>query len=231
MKNIILIIFVMIAFIACKSKEEKEFLRLVSISEPYDKPQYEGFENDVWINDTFDGYYFDDKGNICYQGSVAFVFDKIKTFEDDYKMAIYKSMRSGNKYEVRIFRDYNNITNVTTIDYIEWVEEETEGVSSPYILATISEVKEKNQLTENNNAKIRDLSKIKLVDFRVCSDRDVEKFIKSINSLSEKEREELASMFYLYTYLIAYKEYTNKDRFMDYYRKVKNNQTYEFKFD
>ena len=95
-----------------------------------------------------------------------------------------------------------------------------------------SEVKEKNQLTKNNNTKIVDLSKIKLVDFRVCSDRDVEKFIKSLDSLNANEKEELCYMLFFYygliTELITEREYMNKDRFMNYYRKVKNEQTYKF---
>lgn len=228
MKNMILIIFVMITFIACKSKEEKEFLRLVINSEPYNKPQYQSDPSgyDVWIDRRFDGYYFDDKGNICYQGSVAYVFDKIETFEDDYKMAIYKSLmdsNKGEKYEVRILRDE------ITINYY-YIEKETEIPYAPYILSTISEVKEKNQLSKNNNNKTTDLSKIKLVDFRVCSDRDVERFLKDIDSLSEKEKEELCYMFFIYYGLIAERDYMNKDRFMDYYRKVKNEQTYKFDF-
>lgn len=229
MKNIILIIFVAIAFIACESKEEKEFLRLVINSEPYDKPQYGGFAGDVWLDNRFDGYYFDDKGNIRYQSGVAFVFDKIETFEDSYKKAIYKSMRDrdkGAKYEVRIFRDRNNITKITIIDYIEG-EREGEGMG-PYILATISEMKEESQSTKNNNNKIRDLSKIKLVDFRVCSDRDVEKFIKSLDSLNKNEKDELAYMLFTYYSLISEREHMNRDRFMDYYREVKNKQTYKF---
>lgn len=87
----------------------------------------------------------------------------------------------------------------------------------------------KNEPTKNN-AKITDLSKkIKLIDFRVCSDMDAEKFLKSINSLSENEREELAYLFFVYSGLIIVeREYMNKDKFMDYYRKVKNEQTYKF---
>lgn len=37
-------------------------------------------------------------------------------------------------------------------------------------------------------------------------------------------------MFFIYYGLIAEREYMNKDRFMDYYRKVKNEQTYKFDF-
>lgn len=39
--------------------------------------------------------------------------------------------------------------------------------------------------TVKNSGKTTDLSKkIKLIDFRVCSDMDVERFIKDIDSLS-----------------------------------------------
>lgn len=85
----------------------------------------------------------------------------------------------------------------------------------------------KNEPTKNN-AKITDLSKkIKLIDFRVCSDRDVERFLKDIDSLSENEREELAGMLLIHMDALIYND---RDRLYNYYRKAKNEQIYKFGF-
>ena len=84
---------------------------------------------------------------------------------------------------------------------------------------------EYNKTIKNvNNGKITDLSKkIKLIDFRVCSDRDVERFLKDIDSLSENEREELAGMLLIHMDALIYND---RDRLYNYYRKAKNEQTY-----
>ena len=223
MKNIILIIFVAIAFIACKSKEEKEFLRLVSISEPYEGNTSSYFNKDGSLSFDDELYIFDRMYNQKYTNVSVAIYKP--TYTNDHYAAIMIMYKSGI-----VANFFNKEKNYTSIG--EWIEAAyiNEQADASFWIAGIYEDNTEKQTVKNSGI-TTDLSKIKLVDFRVCSDKDVEKFIKSINSLSEKEREELASMFYIYTYLIAYKEYTNKDRFMDYYRKVKNNQTYELKFD
>ena len=81
----------------------------------------------------------------------------------------------------------------------------------------------KNEPTKNN-AKITDLSKkIKLIDFRVCSDRDVERLLKDIDSLSKNEKEELAAMLLIHMGALIDND---RDVFYNYYRKIKNEQTY-----
>lgn len=124
MKNIILIIFVMITFIACKSKEEKEFIRLVSSSQQYtlayngyyDSYYYIGSDEmyknkkDIPIS-KFEGYYFNDKGDICYKDEgVKFILHKMLVSKgihgDGYRFlygAIYKKSKNNNDTNKFVF--------------------------------------------------------------------------------------------------------------------------------
>lgn len=125
MKNIILIIFVMIAFIACKSKEEKEFIRLVSSSKQYTL-RYNGYydsyyylgsdimykrKRDIPIS-KFEGYYFNDKGDICYKDEgIKFTLHKMLVGKEIYSSygyrpiygAIYKKYKNNNDTNKFIF--------------------------------------------------------------------------------------------------------------------------------
>lgn len=214
MKNIILIIFVAIAFIACESEEQKEeFLRLMKNSTPYK---------------DYGGLNIDSEGNISQDFNDAFIYvlDKVKIYKDDFKEAIYKS-DNRNYDDSLVVRIRTNIIYI--VSDIATVQGKEEYESA---LAIVSErdinMKPTSKDTVKNSGKTTDLSKIKLVDFRVCSDRDVEKFIKSLDSLNKNEKDELAYMLFTYSGLISEREHMNRDRFMDYYREVKNKQTYKF---
>lgn len=124
MKNIILIIFVAIAFIACESKEEKEFIRLVSSSQQYTL-RYNGYydsyyylgsdimykrKRDIPIS-KFEGYYFNDKGDICYKDEgIKFTLHKMLVGKEIYSYgyrymygAIYKKSKNNNDTNKFVF--------------------------------------------------------------------------------------------------------------------------------
>ena len=223
----LILVFCLIACNETKEEQKQEFLSLMKnsswdlfttwYSKAWQGTKWEGLENELeGIGIYSDGHIYEDY-NDC-----PFVFDKITIYKDDIKEAIYKWNCNDATW------DLHKVIRIYTNKYIVLVSSSNEGESElPLAIVTNNEY---NKTIKNvNNAKITDLSKkIKLIDFRVCSDRDVERFLKDIDSLSENEREELAYLFFVYSGLIVEREYMNKDKFMDYYRKVKNEQTYKF---
>lgn len=215
----LILVFCLIACNETKEEQKQEFLSLMKnssgvlfttwYSKAWQGTKWEGLENECeGIGIYSDGHIYEDY-NDC-----PFVFDKITIYKDDIKEAIYKeaSLTSDREHKVRIY----------TNKYIVLVSSSNEGESElPLAIVTNNEY---NKTIKNvNNAKITDLSKkIKLIDFRVCSDRDVERLLKDIDSLSKNEKEELAAMLLIHVYALI----NDRDVLYNDYRKIKNEQTY-----
>lgn len=216
---------------ACESKEEEKFFDLMDSVKFYNTQMSSIFRND-WKSITDEG--------------VTYTFVKVDKFEDSLvakyisteETAVFLGFiddRFGNDGGIYLYTTGIVNDNISKSDifnevfgYDYHIGHIDSGITNLAKWEVSSKSKNKKRLQEDGAS--TDLSKIKLVDFRVCSDRDAEKFLKSINSLSENEREELAYLFFVYSGLIIERDYMNKDRFMDYYRKVKNEQTYKFDF-
>ena len=216
----LILVFCLIACNETKEEQKQEFLSLMknssgvlfTYSKAWQGTKWEGLENECeGIGIYSDGHIYEDY-NDC-----PFVFDKITIYKDDIKEAIYKwNCNDATWVRVHKVRIYTN-------KYIVLVSSSNEGeYELPLAIVTNNEY---NKTIKNvNNAKITDLSKkIKLIDFRVCSDRDVERFLKDIDSLSKNEKEELAAMLLIHMGALIDND---RDVFYNYYRKIKNEQTY-----
>ena len=215
----LILVFCLIACNETKEEQKQEFLSLMKnssgvlfttwYSKAWQGTKWEGLENECeGIGIYSDGHIYEDY-NDC-----PFVFDKITIYKDDIKEAIYK-WNCNDATWVHKVRIYTN-------KYIVLVSSSNEGESElPLAIVTNNEY---NKTIKNvNNAKITDLSKkIKLIDFRVCSDRDVERLLKDIDSLSKNEKEELAAMLLIHVYALI----NDRDVLYNDYRKIKNEQTY-----
>ena len=219
----LILVFCLIACNETKEEQKQEFLSLMKnsswelfatwYSKAWQGTKWEGLENELeGIGIYSDGHIYEDY-NDC-----PFVFDKITIYKDDIKEAIYKWNCNDATW------DLHKVIRIYTNKYIVLVWHN--GGESELPLAIVTNNEYNKTIKNVNNAKITDLSKkIKLIDFRVCSDRDVERFLKDIDSLSENEREELAGMLLIHSDALIYND---RDRLYNYYRKAKNEQTYKF---